>query len=149
MRAIRHDGRLCRSREAGFTLLEVLIAFVILAIGLLSIGVGQLAAVRVASQSKNWSQAMDLAEEQVEIFQAQPWGPFFTIALENQADPSNPLRGNPHDPLGAQDLDQYNRFWSIRPGLAPHNLTEIEVTVSFATGQGNFRTTSLKTVKGP
>ena len=135
--------------ESGFTLLEVMIAFVILAIGLLSVGLGQMTALKTTAQSKNWSQAMNLAEEQMEIFHAQPWGVQFTTPVENQADPLNPLRGNPHDPLGAQDGDAYSRSWSIRPVWPPHNLTEIEVMVSFASGHGNFRVISLKSVKGP
>jgi prepilin-type N-terminal cleavage/methylation domain-containing protein len=135
--------------EAGFTLLEILVAFSILAIGLLSIGVGQLSALRVASNSKNWSQGMNLAEEQMEIFRAQPWGVFFTTPLANQPDPQNPLPGNPHIPLGGQDAAQYNRFWTIQPNQAPSNLTQITITVTFNQGQGNFRTTSLTSVKGP
>jgi hypothetical protein len=126
-----------------------MIAFTILSIGLLSIGVGQLSALRVSSGSKNLSQAMNLAEEQMEIFRSQPWGPFFTTALVNQPDPRNPLPGNPHIPLGGQDAAQYNRSWTIRPNQPPSNLTEITVTVTFNTGNGSARSTNLTSVKGP
>ena len=49
-----------RREQAGFTLLEVLIAMVILGVGILSIGLAQISSVKVASKSRSLSQAMYL-----------------------------------------------------------------------------------------
>ncbi len=146
--------------QAGFTLLEVMIAFTILAIGMLSIGVGQLSALHFTAGSKNAQQAMNLAEEQMEIFRSltfsnpgAPWGPtFFTTPAEDTTDANNAaLPGNPHAPLDPtnQDALRFRRSWSIRPNQPPHNLTEIVVTVSWAGGNGSHRVATLQSVKGP
>ncbi len=150
--------------QAGFTLLEVMIAFTILAIGMLSIGVGQLTALHVTAGSRNAQQAMNLAEEQMEIFRSldfsnpvAPWGPgFFTTPVEddNAADTvtdNDLLTGNPHAPFDPANQDglTFQRTWSIRPNQAPHNLTEIVVTVSWAGGNGSHRVATLQSIKGP
>ncbi|MFQ5513575.1 MAG: prepilin-type N-terminal cleavage/methylation domain-containing protein [Myxococcota bacterium] len=145
--------------QAGFTLLEVMIAFTILSIGLLSIGVGQLSALRLTSTSRNAQQAMYLAEELMETFRAlpwsapPPWGPtFFTTAVVDQTDANNAaIPGNPHAPLGPANPDttSYRRSWTIAPNQPPHGLTEITVTVSWTNANGVERTAVLQSIKGP
>ena len=58
--------------QAGFTLIEVMVAFAIMSIGVLSIGLAQLSALRLSSTSSRLSQAMYLAEEQMETFRSMP-----------------------------------------------------------------------------
>ncbi len=48
-------------RAEGFTLLEVLISMAILGVGVLTIGVAQLSAIKMSSRSSHLSQAMYLA----------------------------------------------------------------------------------------
>jgi type IV pilus modification protein PilV len=68
-------GRNTRAgHDSGFTLLEVLIAMAILGVGLLSIAVAQLTAIKVSSRSKNLQQAMFLAREQMDDLEALPLG---------------------------------------------------------------------------
>ncbi len=61
------------SAQQGFTLIEVMVALTIMTIGVLSIGVAQLSALRISSMSSRLSQAMYLAEEQMETFRSMPW----------------------------------------------------------------------------
>lgn len=145
--------------QSGFTLLEVMIAFAILSVGVLSIGMGQLSALKLTSTSKNSQQAMYLAEELMETFHSlpfspgPPWGPtFFTTAVVDQTNPANAtLPGNPHAPLGPANPDQlsYRRSWTIAPNQAPHNLTEITVMVTWNNSNGIERTAILQSIKGP
>ena len=77
--------------QAGFTLIEVMVAFAIMSIGVLPIGLAQLSALRLSSTSSRLSQAMYLAEEQMETFRSMPWGAAFTLAAVDVDDPGNPL----------------------------------------------------------
>ena len=54
--------------EDGVTLIEVMIAMTLLAIGLLAVGVAQISALKISAKSKNLSQAMYLAQEQLGLF---------------------------------------------------------------------------------
>ncbi|MBW2280679.1 MAG: prepilin-type N-terminal cleavage/methylation domain-containing protein, partial [Deltaproteobacteria bacterium] len=55
-----------RQNEDGFSLLEVMIAAAILAVGLLTIALAQVSALKMGSRSKHLSEAIYLAQEQVE-----------------------------------------------------------------------------------
>jgi len=55
-----------RNREQGFTLIEVLIAIVILTVGLLAVGTMQISAIRGNFMSGNTSIALSLASEKME-----------------------------------------------------------------------------------
>jgi prepilin-type N-terminal cleavage/methylation domain-containing protein len=55
-------------RRSGFSLVEVMVAFSILAIGLLSVAAGQIYAMRGGSQGRHSSDAATVAQSQVENF---------------------------------------------------------------------------------
>ena len=55
-----------RKRDQGFTMIEVLIAIVILTVGLLAVGTMQLSAIRGNFMSGNMSVALSLASEKME-----------------------------------------------------------------------------------
>ena len=59
-------------REKGFTLIEVLIGLIILAIGILAIGGMQITSIRGASFSYNLSQASVLAQNRLEFLKSLP-----------------------------------------------------------------------------
>ena len=130
-------------RQSGFTLIEVMVALAIMSIGVLSIGVAQLSALRMSTTSSRLSQAMYLAEEQMETFRSMPWGPTFTTAVVDQPDPTNPIL-----PVNG-DSASYNRSWTIQPNQAPHNLTEITVTVNWTNATGSRQNAVLRGIKGP
>ncbi len=128
--------------QDGFTLIEVMVALAIMSIGVLSIGIAQLSALRLSSMSNRLSQAMYLAEEQMEIFRSMPWGPTFSIAAVDVPDPAGPLF-----PV-AGDSAQFTRSWTITPNQPPHNLTEITVTVVWTNATGTRQTAALRGIKG-
>jgi len=61
------EGRKAR-RQRGFSLVEVMVAFSILAVGLLSVAAGQIYAMRGGSQGRHSSDAATVAQSQVENF---------------------------------------------------------------------------------
>src|SRR5512143_4001523 len=62
----RHFAQDRKSRDQGFTLIEVLIAIVILTVGLLAVGTMQISAIRGNFMSGNTSTALSLASEKME-----------------------------------------------------------------------------------
>ncbi len=126
----------------GFTLIEVMIALSIMSVGVLSIGLAQLSALKLSTMSSRLSQGMYLAEEQMEIFRSTPWGPIFTTAATNVPDPQGlltPVQG---------DSAQFNRSWTITPNAPPHGLTEITVTVVWSNSNGARQTVALRGLRG-
>ncbi len=128
--------------EDGFTLIEVMVAFTIMSIGVLSIGLAQLTAMKIVSMSSRLSQAMYLAEEQMETFRSMPWGATFTAAVVDFPDPQGPIT-----PVQG-DSAQFNRSWTITPNAPPHGLTEITVTVVWTNSNGTRQTVALRGLRG-
>jgi prepilin-type N-terminal cleavage/methylation domain-containing protein len=115
-----------RHREArGLTLVEVLVAVVILAVGLLGIftafPTGYLDVVGSGGQSK----AVSYARQQIEV-------------LKNQAFTPNP----PANGSDSLEGGLYGRSWTITQvagTVAPYRLWRVSVTVSYAGGTGDRR----------
>ena len=79
--------------NAGFTLLEVLFAIVIVAVGLLAVAHMQLTAVQGNRAGGNLSVATHLAEQELERLKASSFdGP--DLAPGNHADPNNPVNSS-------------------------------------------------------
>ncbi len=117
-------------RAEGFTLLEVLISMAILGIGVLTIGVAQLSAIKMSSRSGHLSQAMYLAQEQMETFMAMPQSsPFLDIAVVDAPDPAGMIDIDPTD----QDLTTYSRSWTVEPNTPGNGLSRITITVTWNT----------------
>ena len=128
--------QLSQKLSAGFTIIEVMVAMAIMSIGVLSMGVAQISAIRLSSTSSHLSQAMYLAEEQMEIFHSMPFNATFQIAAANVPDPTNPLI----PVIG--DSSAYNRTWTIAPNQPPSGLTQITVTVTWTTSNGGRNSVS-------
>jgi type IV pilus assembly protein PilV len=109
-------GRECFN-SAGFTLLEVLIAMVILAVGLLAIAQMQVIGIRFNAQGREVTEASTLAMDQLESLKALP--PDHTdlddVTASNNtnlastttvdhSDPGNPISG------------KYDRIWNVADG---------------------------------
>ncbi len=138
-----------RRDQAGFTLLEVMVAMVLLAIGMSALGVAQVHSLRQAASGKQMTQAMYLAEAQMELFHAMSdaAGVFQAPAATN--DPTNPIQVA----TGPDDLTAYNRRWNIQPDVPALGLTTITVQVDWvnplaAPGTG-VRTVTLQSIKRP
>ena len=82
-------------RDEGFTLLELVIAMGILAVGLLGIATAQIWAINRVSHSRHLSQALHLAQEQMELFHATPVASLLAAPCAPTPtcdDPANPIQ---------------------------------------------------------
>jgi type IV pilus modification protein PilV len=127
--------------QSGFTLVEVMMAMAILGVGLLSIAVAQLTAMKVSTRSKNQQQAMFLAREQMDDLEAlNPGAPILQNAATTN-DPANPIQV-PSD-TGAT---RFNRSVTVTPNNPSIGLAQVTVTVSWVQAQGT-RQVQLSSVK--
>lgn len=74
LKASFHIKARASGRGAGFTLIEVLVGLVILAIGLLAIAGMQLTSVKGNFFSSNLTQASVLAQDRLEVLRSLAWG---------------------------------------------------------------------------
>ncbi len=119
-----------RKSEAGFTLLEVMLAMTILGVGVLTIGLAQLSAIKISSRSEHMSQAMYLAQEQMEVFMAMPQtSPFLDVAVVDAPDPVGLIDIDATD----NDATNYSRSWTVEPNVPNLGLTRITITVTWNT----------------
>lgn len=129
-----------RDREAGFTLIEVMIAMIIMAVGLLTIGLAQLTAIRMATTSKYMSQAMYLAEQQMEIFHLMPAADVVAM-VGTTADGSNPID------LADGDATAFDRSWTVVLDTPETDVITITVDVNWLNETGTQRNVSLQRLK--
>jgi len=121
MRAEQEHGT-----EAGFTLLEVMIALSLLLVGMTGVALAQIQALRSGANSATRSKALYLAEEQLERFQAMPTNALMFTNNAMTQDPANPIDPNPNDD---RDPTQFYRCWQITPNAPPTGVTLITVEV--------------------
>jgi type IV pilus assembly protein PilV len=135
--------------EQGFTLLEVMVAMVILGIGMSALAVAQVHSLRQATSGKQMTQAMYLAEAQMELFHAMPDGAAVFQVPAAVNDPTNPIQVT----TGPDDMTTFNRRWTIQPNVPAVGLTTVTVQVDWvnplaAPGTG-VRTVTLQSIKRP
>ena len=113
------------SREQGFTLIEVMIAMLLLLIGMTGVALAQIQALRSNNFSAQRSKALYLAEEGLENFHAMS---FINGALNTPGvvqDPANPIQLNVND----EDVTPYYRCWEVRPDTPRPGVDTIVVEV--------------------
>jgi type IV pilus assembly protein PilV len=131
--------------ESGFTLIEVMIALAILGVGLLSIAVAQITAIKVQARSKNLQQAMFLAREQLDDLDALPPGAAVLQTAAVIDDPLNPIQvGN--DPM---DGTRFTRQLQVAPNTPSTNLAQVTVVVVWtnAVASGGTNQVALSGIK--
>jgi len=134
-------------RQDGFTLLEVLMAFAVLSVGVGTLAQLSILAIRAADDARRASVASVAADQKLETLRALSWGyDDFGVAVQDAA-----LEVSPGDSLtrnsdgyfdyldaggravdeggeGADDVRAFVRRWSIQP-LPDHSLTTIIIEV--------------------
>jgi prepilin-type N-terminal cleavage/methylation domain-containing protein len=100
-----------KNRSGGFSLIELMVAMTVLAVGLLTIMVAQVEALRGGSSGRHTTQAMAIAQSQLEIMQRIRWtSPELAAAGAWTPDV---VVNNMVDGVGAQIEQSYNLSWRV------------------------------------
>lgn len=122
--------------KRGFTLVEFLVATVILSVGLLALINLQVTSIWGNQNSKEMTRALFLAEKKMEELKNTP---FSSLPLGTTQDPNNPMNG-----LG-QSGGIFNRSWTIQNYTGSNFMKEITVNVSW-TLRGQSHNATYQTV---
>ena len=134
-----------QQKKSGFTLLETMVALGILAVGVLGVGASILTAIKYATQSRNATQAMYLAEDQMEIMRLMSAPAVLAMVPDANFfdDADNPIDPDPGD----DDTTTFNRRWRIEDDVPEGGLIAITVEVDYEDRMGITRTVRLRTLK--
>ena len=120
---------------------------IIMGVGLLTIALAQLTAMRMSTESRQMTQAMYLAEQQLDAFYITP--PVVPGAF---VDPLNPIELDPND----QDYTTFTRSWTVQGDTPSLGLSTVTVQVLWNNGAGGVgdtgpggRTVTLQGIVGP
>jgi len=108
MAQLIHESRAGRSRRAGFSLIEVMVAMAILGVGLLAIAGAQLHAMQGGRSGRHTSTASLLAQAKMEELQRARWTSIPAAAWQ-----TTPVNVQVDDGGGAQVEQAYNVSWRI------------------------------------
>jgi type IV pilus modification protein PilV len=146
-----HEGVSPAVPAAGFTLIEVLMAIVILTVGLLAVGTMQISAIRGNFMSGNTSTALSLASEKMEDLLNKDF---------NHADLSNSVTGNDTNLSSITSVDHqeniseegvvgsgafYRRIWNIDDETGPTTKNMMVIV----TWEKNKHRISIASIKRP
>ncbi len=105
-------------RSEGFTLLEVMIALVIMAVGLLGLAALQLVAVKSNAFSSEMTYATMLAQQHAE-------------SLKNLPYTDGNLTAGSHTAMGSSKGVQYTVTWSVTDNVPVTDMKSVHVTVQW------------------
>lgn len=111
-----------RKREGGFTLLEVLVALTILAVGLLGIAAMQTSAIIANKSSNNFGQATLMCEQVLEQMKAQMFDTIQTSAVGISGGNPDTAAFDNTVPTTVINGVQYFRVWNVA-GTDPKEIT--------------------------
>jgi type IV pilus modification protein PilV len=138
--------RTTRHRSAsGFTLIETVVALGILAVAVLAVAASLLTAIKYSARSRMATEAMYLAEDQLEIMRLLSAADVLAmVPNENFVDDGlNPIDPDPGD----DSATTYNRRWRVQQDLPEAGLLTITVEVDYQDRLGMTRTVSMRTLK--
>lgn len=121
--------------NGGFSLLEVMIAMAILAVGLLAIAGMQIIAIRANAQSREVTEAITLAMKHLDYLKSLPYDdPALDDTEEtnndNLTDTENVDHSDPNNPINGK----YNRIWNVADSTPNPNTKTVMVIVSWLSG---------------
>ena len=138
-----------KSNQKGFSLIEILIAITVFAIGILAVGKMQIAAIKGNSFANDITKATTLAQDRMEELISLSYddtdslddndtddkaGLDDTDAAADHKDANNPVDG------------RYNIFWNIAPDHPIDNTKEIRVIITW-TDKGAEKKVSISSMK--
>ena len=129
----------------GFSLLETMMALTVLAVGVLATTAGQLSALKQSADSRHNMLAMNLAEQQMEIFRLMDASDVTDLmtAAEYPDDPSNPIDPEPSDNAKMK----FYRRWIIEPDTPEPGIIRITLEVDWTNSLGMVRTARIQSLK--
>jgi len=141
--AVKTARRRPARRRAGFSLLEVMIALVILAFGLLALAMMQAQALKEGSKSRHHTRAAMIARDQIEQIQRAPfsqvnnvaWGaaPAWMAAAGLTVGPVNMQVTSPD---GVFTEQTYTVAWQVTPVAGQPQLRNVDVEVTWTENDG-------------
>ena len=136
------SSRRRRGRQSGISLIEVIIALSILGFGMLGIAAAQVSAYRFSDSSRDRTLAHQLAQQQIELFQAMSTNSIEVIRAAGPNDPLNPIDPDPNDNTPMI----FNRSWTITPDTPEIDVYTVVVNVAWV-GNAGAQTLQLETFK--
>ena len=130
---------------SAFTLIETVIALGIMSVGVLAVAASILTALKYSTQSRAATQAMYLAEDQLEIMKMMPAADVLAMVPDDNFadDPANPI-----DPdTGDDDTTTFDRRWRIQDETPEAGMIRITLEVDYVDRLGITRTVPLRTLK--
>jgi type IV pilus assembly protein PilV len=118
-----------RDSQRGFTLIEILIAITIFAIGILAVGSMQVAAIKGNSIANDLTEATTLAQDRMEKLIGLP----YTDAdlLDTNGNQDNGLDDTDATADHNDANDRYNIFWNVATNYPIDNTKKIRVIVTW------------------
>lgn len=126
-------------RAGGFTLVELMIALVILSGGLLAMASVQLQSIKGGQRGRHFTMASTIAASQLERLQRQSWG---NVAVTNWTAPVSAQAI-----LARTDTDlDYSLQWRVAD-LAANRTRSIDVRVSWREQSGQDRSLTMSSIR--
>ena len=139
----RSTGAARARRTSGISMIEVMIALTILGFGMLTMAAAQLSSLQFTGESRNRSEAHNLAQQQMESFQTMTKAALDAAIVAPPADPGNPL--DP-DPLDAHVVG-FNRSWLITADAPEPGVYTVNVSVNWNDNLGQVRLVQIEGLK--
>lgn len=138
--------------SSGFTLIEVMLALVIFAVGLLAVAYMQISAIRGNDTAFEFSKALTLAQSKIDKLTALP----YDDTMLDDADGDGTNQDSDDDGLddnttatadGSETIDsKYSLFWNVAVDEPVNNAKKIRIIVQWQDGSTQ-RQAELDTVK--
>jgi type IV pilus assembly protein PilV len=132
---MRRAPQTTRRTRSGFTLIEVMLAMVILAGGLLAMLAVQVQALKQGRYGRHTSEAMQIARDQMELLMRLPWD-------DAGAQPTNwtapaPIDVTVQNDGGAVAQQTFNVSWRIQAAAFEPNARTVDIDVTWTESDAN------------